>query len=122
MLETLAGVAAAADTTAACQTVKLLVLSLTQKAPHTTGAFYFFNHSQTTKKHFQYLAPSPTSTAKLQPLFTPLPISTISTSSKAAPRYSSSLPIYLSTQRIYQILRSLSPSRMPLACLNLTAA
>ena len=37
--------------------------------PAPTGAFYFFNDAQSTKNAIRYLAPSPTSTANLEPLF-----------------------------------------------------
>ena len=37
----------------------------------TTGAFYFFNQAQSIKNALQYLAPSPTFTANLEPLFPP---------------------------------------------------
>jgi hypothetical protein len=45
--------------------------SLTPEAPAITGAFYFFNHPQTAPNGIQYLTPSPTSTANLEPLFSP---------------------------------------------------
>ena len=43
--------------------------TLPRQAPATTGAFYFFNDAQSTKNAIRYLAPSPTSTANLEPLF-----------------------------------------------------
>jgi hypothetical protein len=45
--------------------------TLTPPAPATTGAFYFFNHPQAAQNGIQCLAPSPTSTADIEPLFTP---------------------------------------------------
>ena len=51
----------------------------------------------------------------------PQSISSIAAHSKSRHFYSLSLLIHLFPQRNYQILRSLSPSRMPLARLNLTA-
>ena len=90
-------------------------------APATTGAFYFFNQAQSIKNALQYLAPSPTSAAKLEPLFTPKSNPNIPTHSKARYLTSSTLQIHLFPQRNYQILRSLSPLRMPFARLNLTA-
>jgi len=98
-----------------------VVSSLTRRAPANTGAFYFFNHAQPAPGGFQYLAPSRPFAAKLETLLTPQPISTISTHSKVRHLYSLSLLIHLFPQRNYQIHRSLSPSRMPLARLNLTA-
>ena len=56
--------------------------TLTPKAPAATGAFYFFNHSQSIKNVIQYLAPSPTFSAKLEPLSPLKQISNISTNSK----------------------------------------
>ena len=91
------------------------------KAPAATGAFYFFNNYQSTKNDPRYLAPSSTSAHKLEPLYLPKQISNNSTHSKAVRLHISPLLIHLFPQRIYQILRSLSPSRMPLALLNLTA-
>jgi hypothetical protein len=41
------------------------------KSPYHHRDFYFFNHPKTTQKGFQYLAPSPTFTANLEPLFPP---------------------------------------------------
>ena len=84
------------------------------KAPAATGAFYFFNNYQSTKNDPRYLAPSSTSAHKLEPLYLPKQISNNSTHSKARHPYSLSLLIHIFPQRIYQILRSLSPSRMPL--------
>ena len=43
--------------------------TLPLKPPAPTGAFYFFNDAQSTKNAIRYLAPSPTSTANLEPLF-----------------------------------------------------
>ena len=84
------------------------------KAPAATGAFYFFNNYQSTKNDPRYLAPSSTSAHKLEPLYLPKQISNNSTHSKAVRLHISPLLIHLFPQRIYQILRSLSPSRMPL--------
>ena len=86
--------------------------SMPTKAPATTGAFYYFNHPQAAQNTLQYLAPSPTTTTDIEPLFTPQIIPDISTHSKASHLYSPFLLIHLFPQRIYQILRSLSPSRM----------
>ena len=103
---------------------EFLILShnpIPPKAPATTGAFYFFNQAQSIKNLLQYLALSPPSTADIEPLCLPQYSSYISTHSKARRLYSPFLLIQLFPQRNYQILRSLSPSRMPLARLNLTA-
>ena len=98
-----------------------LILILLHSAPAITGAFYFFNNYQSTKNDPRYLAPSSTSAHKLEPLYLPKQISNNSTHSKAVRLHISPLLIHLFPQRYYQILRSLSPSRMPLARLNLTA-
>ena len=45
--------------------------TLTPRAPAPTGAFYFFNDAQSTKNAIRYLAPSPTTTANLEPLSPP---------------------------------------------------
>ena len=41
------------------------------KALTTTGAFCFFNDGQSAQNTFQYLAPSPASTADIETLFLP---------------------------------------------------
>ena len=41
------------------------------KAAATTGAFYFFNHPQSAISDPKYLAPSPNSTANIEPLYPP---------------------------------------------------
>ena len=62
--------------------------TLTPRAPATTGAFYFVNHPQRASISLQYLAPSPTTTANLEPLFPPQSIPNISTHSEARHLYS----------------------------------
>ena len=42
-------------------------VEVNRQAPAITGAFYFFNHSKQALNGFRYLAPSPASTANLEP-------------------------------------------------------
>ena len=78
------------------------------------GLFIVSPYSTPASICLQYLAPSPTSTADIEPHSQPQTSSNKSTHSKARHPYSLSLLIHIFPQRIYQILRSLSPSRMPL--------
>ena len=90
------------------------VITLYPIAPATTGAFYIFNDAQNIKIALQYLAPSPTSTANLEPLFLPKQTSYISTHSKATPHCSPLLLIHLFPQLHYQLPHPQSPSPIPL--------
>jgi hypothetical protein len=55
--------------------IKLLIrpsfINLPHQAPVTKGAFYHFNHPQSAQSAIQYLAPSPASTADIEPLCLP---------------------------------------------------
>ena len=86
------------------------MLPYSLKAPATKGAFSSIT-PQSTHNDFQYLAPSPTSAANLEPLFTPQIISNIFTRSKTRRLYSPFLLIHLFPPGNYQILRTPTPSR-----------
>ena len=79
-----------------------LISTLTPKAPATTGAFYFFNHSKSSQNAIQYLAPSPTSAAKLEPLCLPQIILIY-----FHPQQSQSPPHFTTTDK------SISPTQLP---------
>jgi hypothetical protein len=53
------------------------------KPPAAAGGFYFINHSQPAPNGIQYLAPSPTSAANLEPLFSHKESSNIPAHSKS---------------------------------------